>query len=152
MIRELQDQLAKERGRKDSEPEFEMLAQPGSGENIVIHILEDGFTALGQIWYRGQELEFEVGSQAYKDTFDRRGQTWLSLAGDDGAQIDKWDRVMFRVGPWPGRSLSQSKVTFESVRGEGGASVPAPTAEDLARAEAAEAKRGRAVPRLQTIA
>src|SRR3954466_9124810 len=79
-IRYLRHQLAQLSGKKDVEPEPDTIAEPGSQDNIVIHFLEDGLTALGKVWYRGQELEFEPGSRAYQDTFDRYGNSWLKLA------------------------------------------------------------------------
>ncbi len=151
MIKELQDQLAKERGKKDGDIAYDVVAQPGSAANIIIHFLEDGMTAMGQIWYRGQELEFEVGSQAYRDTFDRTGRSWLNLASNEDAQMEHWGRVMFRPGPWPGRKLSESKVAFEPVKSESGTPVPSPSQEELAKAEEAELRRRRAAPRLQAI-
>lgn len=151
LIAELRNQLALERGRKDGEPELDPLASPGSDENIVIHFLQDGFTANGQIWYRGQELEFEIGSQAYKDTFDRVGQSWLDLRLDEFAQVDRYGEIMFRPGPWPGKTLIDAQVRFEPVKNSDGTAVPAPSAEELAKAHAAEEKRRRAAPRLQAI-
>lgn len=70
------------------------------GSVLLIHILEDGFTAHGQVWYRGQEIEYTVGEQVYEDTKDRRGNTWLNW--DDATQMRNWGKVNFRRGPWPG--------------------------------------------------
>ncbi len=148
-IRDLEDQLAKERGRKDPDVELETVP-PGAGETILIHFLEDGFTALGQVWYRGQELEVAPDSGAYADTCDRHGRSWLDLRHDEFAQAERFGKVMFRVGPWPGKALADAaKVPFEALRalrGEGG--VGAPSEDALAAAAKAEAKRGRAAPRL----
>jgi hypothetical protein len=149
-IRELEDQLAREQGKKDPEPEYE-VAQPGSTENILIHILEDGFTALGRVWYRGQELEFTPGSQPYRDTFDRRGWSWLTLVDDEFAQVDKYGSIKFRRGPWPGKPLTAaaSLAVQKPLRVVGGdASVTPPTEAELEAAQAAELKRNRAAPRL----
>lgn len=143
-IKFLRDELAKMSGRKDVEQEFENLKAPGADGNILIHFLEDGMTALGQVWYRGQELEFEPGSRAYKDTFNRRGETWLSLAGNDFAQVDKWGKVMFRPGPWPGKTYLDGE--FEPMKAESGdARVAKPSPEELERAEKLRTSR-RAAP------
>lgn len=148
-IRHLEDQLARERGKKDPEPELAVLARPGDDANIVIHFLEDGFTALGQVWYRGQELEFEPGSGAYQDTFDRFGRTWLDLRHNEFAQVDRYGKVMFRSGPWPGKSLVEAKAMFESLKAVAGdGRVAAPTESELADAAAKESARRRAAPRL----
>lgn len=145
-IKDLEDQLALVSGKKDIEPVAEPISVPGDGKNIIIHFLEDGLTALGKVWYRGEELEFEVGSQAYKDTFNRRGQTWLDLRFDEFAQADRFDgKIMFRNGPWPGKTYLDG--SFEQMRGEReGTRVAAPTEDELAAAEKARAKR--AAPRL----
>lgn len=70
------------------------------GEQLLIHILEDGFTANGRVWYRGQELEYVVGEEEYNDTLDIKGQSWLSLSPAD--QMRRYGRIMFGIGPWPG--------------------------------------------------
>lgn len=142
-IRYLQDQLARERGAKDPELELEPPAQPGAEHNVLIHFLEDGFTALGSVWYRGQELEFEPGSGAYRDTVDRNGWSWLSLAGDDFAQVERYGKVYFRPGPWPGKALTAAATQPYDTPG-----APKPSEEELERAEKSEAKRRRAAPRL----
>lgn len=148
-IKELEYQLSLLAGKKDVEPEVEEISLPGAEGNIVIHFLEDGFTALGNVWYRGQELEFEPGSQAYKDTFNRRGQSWLDLRNDEFAQVERWGRIVFRNGPWPGkRYVDAASVSFEKVLSTDGSSVKPPTEEELAAAEKAEARRRRAAPRL----
>lgn len=149
-IRDLENQLALERGKKDLEPQDGDLTAPGADGNIHIHFLEDGITALGKVWYRGQELEFEPGSQAYRDTCDRTGWSWLSLRDDDFAQVERWGTVKFRSGPWPGRSYADAaKVPFDMLKQiDGKGSVPRPSEEDLERAAKAEARRRRAAPLL----
>lgn len=148
-IRELENQLALERGAKDPEIELEVPTNPGADGNIVMHVLRDGFTVLGQVWYRGQELEFEVGSPAYQDTFDRLGNTWLSLLDDEAAQIDRWGEICIRRGPWPGKSyLDLAGVRYEPLRTAEGLPVKPPTEDELQAAARAEEKRRRAAPRL----
>lgn len=86
------------------------------GEKILIHVREDGFTANGRVWYRGQELEFEVGSEPYKDTLDRSGRSWLEL--DENSQYKQYGRVMFGFGPWPGGQYeNQRALEAERLRG-----------------------------------
>lgn len=144
-IKRLRDQVATLSGKKDEPPVYEQLLRPGAEGNIVIHFLEDGLTALGQVWYRGQELEFEPHSRAYKDTFNRLGRSWLELAGNDFAQVEKWGKVMFRPGPWPGKSYLDG--TFEAMADNDGSRVSPPTPEELAKAD--ELRRTqRAAPRL----
>lgn len=144
-IKALRDQLARERGKKDAEPQVDELARPGDEGNILIHFLEDGLTVLGKVMYRGDELEFDTTGQAYKDTFNRLGQTWLDLRHDEFGQVDRWGKIMFRKGPWPGKTYKDG--TFEALRGEKeGSSVRPPTAEELEAAE--KLRKRRAAPRL----
>lgn len=87
-----------------------------SRKTILIHVLEDGFTANGQLWYRGQEIEFVVGDPAYEDTKDRNGISWLDF--DDSQQYRQWKRRMFGRGPWPGETWQdENSLTAEQARG-----------------------------------
>lgn len=141
-IRDLENQLALERGRKDPEPVEDPDAQLYLGEdgNVVIHVLEDGFTAFGKVWYRGQELEIQPGSQQWQDSCDRFGRSWL----------ERRDDPRFGHGPWPGRSyLDAANVPFDILKSiNGKSSVPRPTDDELARVAEAEARRKRAAPLL----
>ncbi len=147
-IRELEDLLARERGRKDPERQVERPKVAGKG-TILIHVLHNGFTANGQVWYRGQELEFDRQSRSYTDTLDRTGASWLDLRGDDFAQVERYGEVMFRAGPWPGKAyVDAASAEFEPLKALGGeGSVGRPTVEELARAQQLEQQRARGVPR-----
>jgi len=147
-IKALRDQIARLSGSKDVEPVVEEVQEPGDQRNILIHFLGDGLTALGRIWYRGDELEFEVGSQAYRDTFDRRGKTWLDLRDNDFAQVERFGTVMFRSGPWPGKSYSDGNFEILRVeRGEG--RIAPPSEQELAAAE--KRRKQRSAPRLPSL-
>ncbi len=145
-IRELEDQLAQSQGKKELETVLEPLANPGSEENIIIHFLEDGFTALGQVFYRGMELEFEPGSQAYEDTKDRFGKSWLDMRNDEFEQVDRFGKIMFRVGLWPGQKGYKGGkfAALKSLGGDG--RVEAPSDGELTAAEEAERRRARIAP------
>jgi len=123
-IKDLQDQLARKATHAVDDAPLAYVLATGDGDRILIHFEVDGFTALGTSWYRGQELEFVVGSDAYKATQDRNGDSWLDLANDRPAQINRWGQVMFSPGPFTPRRDEQ----FD---------------DDIAREDA---KRGRAVP------
>ena len=69
-------------------------ASAGSGDVILLHIVEDGFTAQGAVWMRGQELEFKKDTPEYRDTLDRNGKSWLDLLGDDAAQMEMFGKVL----------------------------------------------------------
>lgn len=99
-------------------------AEDSSAETILFHVVEDGFSAQGVVWVRGQELEFVKDSPEYKDTLDREGNSWLDLVGDDAAQMQRFGKIMVRPGPWPGADY------------------------EVPEASEAEAKRRRKPPRL----
>ncbi len=136
-IRELENQLAVERGGKDPAESF---AFAEGEDTILIHFVEDGLTALGRVWFRGQEIEFERDGRAYQDTCDRFGRSWLAL--DESAQIDRFGKVMFRKGPWPGKTYQAAAAEqFSGAR---------PSEDELQAADQAEARRRRAAPLLPT--
>ena len=133
-IRDLEDQLAK-REAKILESSATKYAEPAKGETLLIHFLEDGMTFSGQSWYRGQEVEFEIGGTAWEQQKDRNGNTWLDLVDDIDAQWAKWGKQMFARGPWRGKSwIDFSHITDPAERAE---------AEAAAKAEA---RRNRAAP------
>lgn len=123
-IKELEDQVARRTAAvsENSAPEYVMPT--GKGETLLLHFLIDGFVAFGQTWFRGQEIEIEIGGPAWKRTLDRNGDTWLKLADKPQAQLNKWGKQYFGVGP------------FTPLRGE--------RFDDSIVAE--DARRGRAVP------
>lgn len=80
---------------------------------VLIHFLEDGFTAFSQVWYRGQEVE--ITSELRASTIDRAGNTWIDM--DDTEQFERFERVMFRKGPWPGKPwVDQQAEAAEKAR------------------------------------
>lgn len=111
-IRDLRDAVA----RRDAEiAERQPVAYDSaeSADSVMIHILEDGFTACGQVWYRGQEIRFVRGGEAYEQTRNRLGASWLDL--DESAQWNRWGKKMFGLGPWPGKQWGDtSGVTDEA--------------------------------------
>lgn len=142
-IRLLEDTLAKERGRKDVEPAAEQLAADAAAGALVIHFLETGLTALGKVWYRGEQRLFDA--QAYADTCDRNGNSWLDLADDEQTQIARYGKVMFRRGPWPGKKLTDA-TEYEALKG-----AAAPTAAELEAAQQAEDRARLTAPRLKVV-
>lgn len=103
----LQDEL-NSRSEKVVEEEL-----PSSGK-FVIHFVNDGLTVLGVMTYRGQELEFEIGSPAYNDTKDLNGWSFLELRRNPEAQENLWGEEKFREGPWKGKSFADIK--FEALK------------------------------------
>jgi hypothetical protein len=148
-IQQMENELALRKGRLDPTPELEG-AVPRQRDNIVLHFVGDGFTALGSVWYRGQELEFTPGTRAYQDTCDRNGVSWTELRRDEDAQIERFGQVLFRDGPWPGKGVEAiAEARYESLRAtDGRTSATRPSDAEVARAVTAEKRRGRAAPRL----
>lgn len=143
-IRDLEDQLAKVLGNKDPQIEYEHAK---AGDRILIHFLQDGFTAFGTVWFRGQEVELAVGGDAYKQTLNRAGRSWLELRDDTGAQMRMYGREMFRTGPWPGeQSYTASEGMWDQRLNDDGYPMPGPSRADLEAADQRERARGRGVP------
>ncbi len=149
-IRELEHQLALERGGKVPEQVFE--PDQGAGEEIVIHFVNDGLSVLGKIWCRGEEIRIVKGSTTYQETVDRLGNSWLDLRDNPQGQETRWGQEKFRAGPWPGLSLEEAaKVAkFEALSPlhEGGPKVGGPSEEALRRAAAQARARGSNPPRV----
>lgn len=135
-IRDLEDLVARKHATEAEAAQVQYApGVDGGGETILLHFLEDGVTLGGVVWYRGQEIEFVVGSEAHQQQFDRVGKSWLDLVGDPEAQYARWGKRMFAPGPWPGRpwgDTSNLKDPDEIAAAE--------------RAAIAENRRGRAAP------
>jgi hypothetical protein len=59
------------------EQEREQEAALRSERHITIHVVEDGFTVLGQVLLRGFELRFDRESPGWQATVDRDGHSWV---------------------------------------------------------------------------
>jgi len=117
-IRKLRDELAKAKGKDDTVKE---VYEENTEGGILVHFLEDGLTSNNRVFVRGQEITF--GPEAYKETLDRNGESWLNL--DDAAQMARFDgRVMFRKGPWPGvRKYAEPELANVSIAAQAPAIV-----------------------------
>jgi hypothetical protein len=133
-IRDLEDRLAKKRAAEMEAAPLQ-YAEPAKGETLLIHFLEDGMTFSGQVWYRGQEVEFEVGGKAWEQQKDRNGKSWLDMVDDIDAQFARYGKQMFARGPWRGKPWGDfSHISNPEERAEAEA------------AALAEARRNRAAP------
>jgi hypothetical protein len=114
---------------------------PKDVESVVIHFLVDGFSASGNVWMRGQEIEVWPGHPRWRDV-----QSWITL--DAAGQYARYGRQVFGNGPWPGVQSYTAGIghfqPLKTVSGDG--TVSQPTEEELARADAAEKRRGRRLP------
>lgn len=96
-------------------PDLASMSRVGNTAGVrVVHVVEDGFTALGKVWYRGEEIRLAPGSGLYEETVDRQGNSFLDLTEDE--QLDRWDKVCFREGPWRGKGYDAA--TFTDATGE----------------------------------
>jgi hypothetical protein len=119
---------------------------PSAGEAVLIHFVADGLTAFGQVWYRGQELQIGPDHPRWAEAL-----RWITMSRFE--QIERWGEQKFDFGPWPGRkSYTDEAGSHQRLfSGRGTDGKPAgffagPTEEQLRQADAAEARRGRAVP------
>ena len=142
-LKELQDALAKRNAVIADQSPTQFDASTGTGEKILFHMLDDGFIFNGQVTYRGQEFEVEVGSQAYKQTLDRTGRSWLDLIDDIDAQFDRWGMARFGPGPWRGRRKATVKDIPSDLKTE---AERTQWLLDMQKAEQAEVARGRRAP------
>jgi hypothetical protein len=114
---------------------------PPEGETVLIHFIEDGLTFAGQVWYRGQEIELGPSHPRWEQA---RG--WILL--DRNGQIERYGKQYFAPGPWPGRRSyldgadGYEQLSTEDKKGR----FAGPGEEALRQADAAERRRGRAVP------
>jgi hypothetical protein len=117
---------------------------PRSGTTTLIHFLEDGLSFAGTVWFRGQELELDEGTPRW-----REAQVWINM--DDFQQMQRFGKVMYRKGPWPGLryvdALREGQHQPLDPPGEGGTEVRGPDVKALLEAEARERSRNRGVPR-----
>lgn len=141
-IRDAEDMLAAKATQEmaSAAPAYEA---PQSGNTILIHIVNDGLPINGQMTYRGQEFEFEVGGKAYNQTLDRFGNTFLDLADDVDAQYQKWGEQKIASGPWRGKRVG---YTLQDAPREMSQAEKVQWLADMNAHAAAEARRGRAAP------
>jgi hypothetical protein len=144
-IIELETMLAAQKEANEADVVPVVYSPAPKGETILLHFVEDGFNACGQIWYRGQELEFEVGGAAHKQQINSKGKSWLDLVDDIDGQFDRWGKQYFAAGPWRGRSWADAPVPEDITDPKEIAEYKA----GIKVAEANERKRNRAAPILR---
>lgn len=113
--------------------------QPVVKKLRVFHVVEDGFTALGQTWFRGQEIFIESGSEDEQNATDRFGNFLFDLS--DRAQMERYDGVVFfREGPWPGLGYDTKNIYVPGQVDESGRKVEA-SEQEIAVLEKANRER-----------
>jgi hypothetical protein len=75
---------------------------PTEEADILLHVLVDGFTVLGKVWYKGEEIRLKRGTREFELTVDSTGRSWTDMSPEE--QIDRYNGVQqFGVGLFPGR-------------------------------------------------
>lgn len=87
------------------------VVPPGTPNTRIIHFMEDGFTALGKIWYRGEEFVVVEGSPTWAETTNKYGVSWVDMSEDE--QYEKYGRRYFRDGPWRGKGYEAAEFEGE---------------------------------------
>lgn len=95
-----------------TEPESENTQAKADDRGTLhhIHFVSDGFTTLGQVWYRGQELKMREGDDDWKRVSDSKGRTFFEVAEDEAEQIARYGEVKFRPGPWPHQTFTADDI------------------------------------------
>ena len=93
----------------DDEPEAAKVntvaSEASVGKLHHIHFVEDGFTAMGEVYYRGQELTVVEGSSEWEQCSDKKGKSWLNYTRRD--QLLTYGKVFFEPGPWQGLTYEE---------------------------------------------
>lgn len=77
--------------------------------SYVIEFLEDGLTAFGTVWSKGQRVTVVKDSREWATTINRRGEdSWVLLSNK--GQLGRWGKVYFK--------RIQDVVQSDDVKGE----------------------------------
>jgi hypothetical protein len=142
-----EEQAARERQHQQAlaaAAKFEQAPErilPATGQTMIIHMVDDGLTAFGKVWYRGQEIEIGPDHPRWPEAVN-----WIMLSRFE--QLDRWGKHFFDFGPWPGRrSYTEAAGSFEQLTVPGGdGTIAGPDEAALRQADEAERRRGRGVP------
>lgn len=110
---DVRDQIAREEAEARAIREAEGKAVPVSGSDIsgdpqaegavTIHFVEDGFTILGKVWYVGEPLTLNPGTENWElSKINFRGTTRVFATLTEDEQITLWGKRIFRDGPGQG--------------------------------------------------
>lgn len=65
---------------------------PVAGDNVVIHFVDDGFTAFGKVWLRGNQLSIGPSHPRWPDAV-----RWITLTPPE--QFERYGKQYFAPGP-----------------------------------------------------
>ncbi|MFE6255134.1 hypothetical protein [Agromyces sp. NPDC057865] len=71
-----------------------------------IHFLQPHSFGISDSWLAGEYMArrgetVTITDAIIEQSIDREGNSWLALADDPDAQVARWGRVVFGIGPWP---------------------------------------------------
>lgn len=90
---------------RESVPDF----QSSTGDKIVIHFVDDGFTALGHVWLRGQQIAIGPDHPRWPDAI-----RWINMTPDE--QINTYGKQHFARGPVPREETAQEQYRQVEIR------------------------------------
>lgn len=79
---------------------FDVTGDPSDANALTVHFVDDGLTLLGKVWFRGEELTINPGTENWDAAHS-------ILTMDEYAQEERWGRRFFREGPWRGKRLDE---------------------------------------------
>ena len=125
--------------RFERAPEQYQPYTPQEGESVIIHFIEDGLTAFGKVWYRGEEIEIGPDHPRWPEA-----KGWVLLSKWE--QMDRYGKQYFDQGPWPGQRGFAGAPFEQLATMDKKAKFAGPSPEELRQAEEARLRRGRAIP------
>lgn len=63
---------------------------------LLFHVLQKGLLSFGRVFNTGDEIEVVVGSDSFNSA-----KEWLPLVFDPEAQLAKWGKIRYALGPSP---------------------------------------------------
>lgn len=124
------DRVAEQRRREELAAErASSIPMPMSPKfRKVYHVVcEGGLTFAGKVWYRGEEIVIEEGTQEFALAFDRKNRFIFDKSENE--QIEAYGEVRYREGPWPYGGYDLNVYEPGQVGEEGGKPIVATPAE-----------------------
>ena len=119
-VRDLEDMVARQAAENlvKLKPQYAPPVEEEDGEDIIhFHVLNDGFTAFGKVWYQGQEIKMSRNSPEYKSTFNTLGVSWVDLYDNPRGQYERWGELKIGPGEWYGSAFNDRVAAEDQARG-----------------------------------
>lgn len=95
--------------QQDTAPGPAPAGPPADDGSVTVHFTDDGFTALGHVWLRGQELTAGPAHPRWDDI-----RTWIALT--PAQQQARYGKVHFEPGPVPRQETEDEQNAAVEVR------------------------------------